>query len=289
MSVTTQATARDFINARHQVAERIARGTPAPPSPRALLFASIETIAELFQQRRIDALASDAHIQTLARAIKPGLRGARQAALEPLTVYWIGDAWCVVDGHHRLAAYRLVSHPAPVPVEVLQGVTLGEAIKASLGANSKDTKELSLCCKTEAAWRFVVAADMSKADIAALSDVAEATVATMRKTIRDFQAAHPGADSAGLTWANMRHWKRGVNDTGKATTADERAADKLRRLTEKYLKGVSPQVIFRALGLIDPGLMPELSRLHFQHSENEAYRADPFPRILSEAEEHPEF
>ena len=289
MSVTTKATARDFIDARQQVAERIANGAPAPTSPRVLPIAAIETIPELFQQRRIDAEDSDAHVQDLARAIKPGSRGARQFALTAITIWWAGDAWCVVDGHHRLAAYRLVSHPAPVPVKVLPGVTLDEAIKASLGGNSKTQKALSPRCKTEAAWRFVVAADMSKADLAALADVAEATIGTMRKTIREFQTDHPGADSAGFTWANMRHWKSGIEDTGKTTTADERAADKLRRQTEKHLKGVSPQVIFRALGLIDPRLMPELSRLHSEHSENEAYRADPFPRILSEAEEHPEF
>lgn len=289
MSVTTKATPRDFIDARQQVAERIANGAPAPVSPRVLPVAAIETIPELFQQRRIDAQDSNDHVQTLARAIKPGPRGAKQPALEAITVFWAGDAWCVVDGHHRLAAYRLVAHPAPLPVSVLRGVTLNEAIKASLGANSKDKKELSLRCKTEAAWRFVVAADMSKADIAALSDVAETTVATMRKTIREFQVGHPKADSAGFTWENMRHWKRGVGDTGQLTTADERAADKLRRHTEKHLKGVSPQVIFRALGLIDPRLMTELSRLHSEHSANEAYRADPFPRILSEADEFPEF
>ena len=86
MNVTTKATARDFIDAKQQAAERIANGTPAPVSPRVLPVAAIETIPELFQQRRIDAQGSNDHIQTLARAIKSGPRGAKQPALEAISV-----------------------------------------------------------------------------------------------------------------------------------------------------------------------------------------------------------
>lgn len=279
----------EFIEAKQAAIERIAAGMPAPEAPTALTYSDIEVIPELFQQRRIHPDESKEHMQTLARAIKRGPRGARQESLTPITIYWVGDAWACVDGHHRLMAYHWVEHPTPVPVTALVGVSLDEAIRASLGDNSKDKKELSKRCKTEAAWRFTLAGGMSKADISALADVDESTVAAMRKTRREFQEENPSADPATIAWATMRHWRLQMDDSAEVKDAEQRAAAKLLRLTEKHLKGASPRVIFLALGMHSPGLMAELLKIHAAHSESEAYRANPFPHVGNEEMERSEF
>lgn len=278
----------EFLDAKRATAERIAAGSPEPKAPKTLALSSIETLPELFQQRRITPEESDSHVQSLARAIKRGPRGAHQAALEPITVFWVGDAWACADGHHRLQAYRTVSHAAPVPVKALTGVTLEAAIVASLGGNSKDKLSLSPRCKTEAAWRFVLSGKLSKATIAGLAGVDESTIAAMRKALREFCGANAGQDGTGLTWAQMRLWKHPpLENDGR--DAAERAAERLLRHTEKHLKGASPRVIFLALGMHNPGLMAELVQMHIHHKESEAYQANPFGRILSPDEEFPEF
>ena len=218
----------EFIAAKRAALARLAAGSPEPKAPRSLALSSIETLPELFQQRRITEDESDAHVQTLARAIKRGPRGAHQASLEPITVFWVGDAWACADGHHRLRAYRAAGHPAPIPVTALRGATLDEAIGASLGSNSKDKLSLSPRCRTEAAWRFVLSGELSKAAIAGLAGVDESTIAAMRKAVREFREAHPSQDGAELTWSQMRLWKRPpFENDGK--DAAERAAERLLR------------------------------------------------------------
>lgn len=278
----------EFFEAKREAAERIAKGSPEPKAPRSLAVSSIQVVPGLFQQRRITEDESHNHVQTLARAIKPGPRGAHPVDLEAITVFWMGDAWVCVDGHHRLRAYQTVSHAAPVPVEALSGATLEEAVVASLGGNSKDKLSLSPRCRTEAAWRFVLADKLSRADTSRLAGVDGSTVSAMRRAMKEFRVAHVGDDGTSLTWAQMRLWKRPMGeDDGR--TAEERAAERLLRSTEKHLKGVSPRVIFLALGLHNPQLMAELSQMHLHHMESTAYQANPFGRILSHAEEYPEF
>jgi hypothetical protein len=288
MSLLFNKSPSEFLEAKQAVEARIAKGRPAPSVPRVLPWTQIETIPDLFQQRRIDSETSGAHIQTLVRAIKPGPRGARQASLEAVTVLWIGDAWACVDGHHRLAAYQWVTHQAPVPVRVLRGATLGEAIQVSLGNNSKDRMPLTLRCKSEAAWRFTLEGSMSKATIKSLADVDESTIAIMRRTVREFVKAHPDTPPETLTWAQMRLWKREPMEM-RDKDAEQRAAEQLLRRTQKHLKGVPAAVLLRALGLHNPGLVEELFQLHQTLRGTDAYDANPFPYIPSESEENPEF
>lgn len=288
MSLLFNKSPSEFLDAKKAVQERMANGRPAPGVPRVLPWSQIETIPDLFQHRRIDSETSGQHVQTLARAIKPGPRGAPQAALEAVTVFWVGDAWACVDGHHRLMAYQWVKHPAPVPVKVLRGATLEEAVQASLGSNSKDKLQLTFRCKSEAAWRFTLVGSMSKATIKRLASVDESTIATMRRTIREFAQAHPDTPAGNLTWAQMRHWKREPMETGRMDE-EERAAERLLRRTEKHLKGVPAGVLLRALGLHNPGLVAELFQLHLTLKGSDAYDANPFPYIPSEAEQSPDF
>ncbi len=288
MSSVYNLAPREFLDARDAVAERIAAGSPEPSAPRVLPWAAIEVIPEVFQQRRIDAEVSGDHVQDMARAIKRGPRGAAQAHLEPITIFWVGDAWACVDGHHRMEAYRKVKHPAPIPVQVLRGATLGGAVQASLAGNIKGKLRMTKRCMSEAAWRFTLEGAMSKATIKALAGVDESTVAIMRRTLKEFRAAHPEVPPEDMTWAKMRHWKLPAAELDGKTPEQQKAEQLLRR-TEKHLQGVSPTVLLLALGMHDPGLVERLFQVHRAQREHEAYRADPFAPLPSFDQENPDF
>lgn len=279
------------LAALQATAERIRLGTAPPPqSPRELAWQDIETIPDLFQHRRCFTDASEKHVQTLARAIKRGPRGPKQNALAPITVYWVGDAWGCVDGHHRLKAYELVGHATPVPVTVLSGVSLEEATRAALRANGQDAMPLTPRCRTEAAWGLTLEGGLSKDEIATLAGVDTSSVAGMRRAIREFRAAHPQTPPESLTWAQMRMWKKGA-PAPDGKDPEQRAAERLLRLTEKHIKDVSPRVLLLALELHSPGLVAELVREHRISNEIRfAYGPDtalPFPVV--EPEGNPDF
>ena len=84
--------------------ERARTETRRTDRPRALTFRNIHVADRVFQWRiREDNLAADiAHIRELARTIMD-----KRKPLDPLLVTAIGQRFYVVDGHHRLEAYRL--------------------------------------------------------------------------------------------------------------------------------------------------------------------------------------
>ena len=84
---------------------------------------------ECFQWRiREDNLAADvAHIRELARTISD-----KQKPLDRLLVTAIGQRFYVIDGHHRLEAYRLAKWRREIPVEQFRG-NLGKR-KQKLGS-----------------------------------------------------------------------------------------------------------------------------------------------------------
>lgn len=282
-------TPNEFLEAQAALADRIKAGSPEPAkSPRMLPWAEIEVIPALFQQRHIDKEVSKQHVQELARAIKAGPRGSHQDHFTPITVLWVGNGWACVDGHHRLEAYRWVDHLQPVPVEVLVGATLGQAVQASLTSNAKTQLELTKRCRTEAAWRLELAGGYSKATVAKLVGVDESSIALMRKALREFKDEHPTADPKAFTWAHMRHWKRGpVEHDGKDATL--RRAEQFLRRTEKHLRGVSPEVLLTALDLHCPGMVAELVKVHKTMLERTAYQCLPFGEIVNSAPENPDF
>lgn len=286
MSINTNPT--EFLDAKNSVLARIANGLPAPQAPTTLSLNGIEMIPALFQQRRITPEESADHIQSLARPIKVGPRGAQQESLAPITIMWVGDAWACVDGHHRLGAYRLVKHLAPIPVEAISATSLEDAVRVSMSGNNMDKLKLSPRCRSEAAWRFTVAGGMSKAEAVRLTGVNDSTVAIMRRALADFQKTHTSANAADFTWAQMRLLKHEPSEMGNKD-ADHLAAEKLLRRTEKHLKGSTPRVIFLALGMHKPGLMAELLQMHENHAVSEAYRTNPFGYIPSDEEINPDF
>jgi hypothetical protein len=92
--------------------------------------------------------------------MRQSTKAATKNPLEPLTIFWVGNAWLLIDEHHRYQAYRKTGYIEPVPVTVFSG-TLDQAIGQALKGNSKDKLAMSKSEKTNAAWRLVISTGLS--------------------------------------------------------------------------------------------------------------------------------
>ena len=158
-------------------------------APDFLGLDDIQEATALFQPR-FDSIAfapgrSGSHVARLGQVLKRG------RALDPVTVVSFGQEWFLVDGHHRLAAYRAASWGKPIPVQALHSDTVGDeriawAVELSLADNGKNRLSMSPEDKADAAWRMTVhsGATLSKLETADRCDVATSTIGNMRRVVK---------------------------------------------------------------------------------------------------------
>jgi len=158
-----------------------ASGRQSPQLP-ALPLDQITLLPALFQPRAMD----ERHISELVRAIKA------TGSLDPITVLQAGEEAVLVDGHHRVEAYKRAKRTADIPVRYFDG-TPEEAVLESGEANSKAKLPMVTRERMNFAWRLVVMKAYSKEQIANAAGVSTSQVATMRKVLKklgDGAAAH---------------------------------------------------------------------------------------------------
>ena len=141
--------------------------------PAVLPVAEIESVEPLFQPRPFD----EQHAMEIAAAIKAGRN------VGPLLVYAVGSRVLLLDGHHRLEAYRAAGVAAPVPVEFFAG-TPKDAVLAARARNSPTKKAMSKMDRLNAAWVLVKLDQHTKAAICDATLASKGSVDAMRKTLR---------------------------------------------------------------------------------------------------------
>ena len=210
-----------------------------------------------FQWRvpKYNKVESEEHLRTLIRALK-----STGEPLEPLLVFPIRGRFFVIDGHHRLDAYRKARWKGPIPVDVFEG-TFDEARLAALAGNTKDKLRLSGPEKKEAAWKLVNEDKLSKAQIVKLGVASDGTVSTMRKVRKKLM--DDGEDPTSVSWAEARR-------VSLRTTVDdpedwkEKKAQKIvdALLKAKIGQGLAkdPEVTALALQMLNPSLPGALVR-----------------------------
>ena len=178
---------------------------PAPSDGRLPLNA-LNMVEEVFQPRdRVGMMDEDDwFIDDLKQAVERG----STPDLDPVVVWWSGKRWIVIDGHHRIAAYRRAARDVEtIPVQVFEG-GLDDARLEAVRLNQKNKLVMRQSERLEAAWRLVCTSDLSKKRIALSCGVAARTVATMRRRGNDVIEAKPGKwswrDLAGERWENVR-------------------------------------------------------------------------------------
>lgn len=130
------------------------------------------------------------------------LRNKQEAErfLDPLLVWSAGRNAYVVNGHHRLAAYKAAGVYGTIPVEFFSG-TLSEARQAAIEDGAKSRLNFDTGDRNEAAWRLVVMdkrgeARLTVQKIAELSGVSRRTVDRMRQLYARLQD----------TYATINEW-----------------------------------------------------------------------------------
>lgn len=175
-----------------------------------LPIAAIRRMISVFQPRSLSGnLADDAkHIDDLAKIVgKP----PAVAFLDPVTVWWSGLAFYVLDGHHRIAAYRQQGYDGEIPVEVFHG-TLDEAMLRSRSDNTKNRLAVTEDDKCDSALKAVLMTDCSKSAIAKACGVGTALIGRQRQAIVKVLADNPEmsrGELADLGWKEVNRMAKG--------------------------------------------------------------------------------
>jgi hypothetical protein len=230
---------------------------PQPsPEPSRLPLGALRVAEPLFQPRDIEAafLATDSHVKVLIDAVKEN----GEKAFEPLTVWWSGAGWYVIDGHHRLMAFRQHKGIEAVPVTAFVG-SINDAIRQSVALNSRDKLPMRKEDKLERAWKLVcLDGGLTKGDIHSATTISERTVTTMRHKRKDLIAR--GEEPLDWLWREAKNDERQINPDDN--WAEEMAQDWARRFGKTFDKKLieQPAIAARALELYSERLPLELVR-----------------------------
>jgi hypothetical protein len=218
--------------------------------PRALTFRNIHVADKVFQWRiREDNLAADiAHIRELARTIKD-----RGKSLDPILVTAIGKNFYVIDGHHRLEAYRLAKWRKEIPVIHFEG-DVGQAQAEAWRLNYKNKLPMTQRDKLEAAWRLVMEGGHTQEEIADWTTISVRTISTMMGVLKQH-----GDRVRDKRWLLARSFK----SDEEAGQANEDYVEKVaHKWAKQIFKNLGPgalasgkaDVLARALEIVNPEL-----------------------------------
>lgn len=175
-------------------------------------------------------------------------------ALDPVLLWQPegGEKPILLDGAHRLAAYRAANWAGEIPAVILVGVDRRTALGAALKANAKRALGLSQAERMDAAWRLVrepVAPRFKVREIVYLADVAASTVDNMRAR---FRVMHEEGIEITDSWARDR----------RTLPQDDEALD---RMTDAQRRAEITKLAAEIRDLIDRRKHPE--RMILRESE----------------------
>jgi len=246
---------------------KLTNGKPQPVTkPLTLSLKRIKLWPEVFQQRRPAKFVSDAHVRTLASKAKASTNGV----LDPVTVWWDGEAWACIDGHHRMQAYRTTG-VSDIPVAVFEG-SIEEALALSAKANTRDKLQMSRGEKSNAAWHLVVVTKLSKAAQAEASGVSERQVGHMRQ-VKEVLEAKSECNLQDLSWETARQMAAGkeVSQEWNEDETEKRAMEMATKL-HKALGTASfsqIEVFARAVEIYSPLMAKGLVEYWLEQEEDE--------------------
>lgn len=237
---------------------------------------NIATRLELFQPRRFSAGLREVdpkHVKDLATRI------TRKGDLDPILIIKLAGCWVVVDGHHRLEAYRSLKRKAAIKCEWFTG-TVREAADESLRRNELIKLPISHGDKQEEAWRRTLNGWGSKSEVVQLTGVSEGIVALMRRIVKQHRTQETpsgkelrqklGPSLATYSWSLVRsEW---VGLTPGQWSLEEAAAKLARNLSKRMTNTLSenPEVTAMALWIYDRDMYPNLIQALQKHMKEQA-------------------
>lgn len=229
-----------------ELEEELANGTTQPVTPKTLPLEELHEKPSVFQPRVVgDEYATKNHIKTLMNATMSEPKNV----LNPIIVWWSGARWLVLDGHHRLMAYKRLNEQGKgakrVPVKVYSG-TLHKAHLESMKLNMKDKLNVDKDDKVTKAWHLLTLNNgMTYRHISGITGTSMGTLSRMNERRKELIYKYKDEwldEIEGLTWKEVQR-------LDKDTTFDEEAQD---RLTQEWSKRLR-----RAFGK-QPSKQPEI-------------------------------
>jgi hypothetical protein len=220
---------------------------------------SILVAADVFQWRtpQYNMIPSDDHIFEMATATQ------RTGELEPILVLPVADRYYVMDGHHRLAAYRTAGWKGDIPAIVFTG-SLDEAVREALRRNTKNKLPMTREDRTAAAWRLTKGCKPGEwpdtiSETMALCCVGKGTVNRMRAAWTELHNGQHGDEKElkGLSWRQAQAKLKGMGTRAfdEDSWLEERAQNLANDIARAKLH-LSKDIEVTALALerLDPGL-----------------------------------
>jgi hypothetical protein len=247
-----------WIDDKESLEARISSGEPRPEGVTELPIEEIEVVESVFQHRSGNAAASHKHLETLSKSV----RKQKSLRFDPVTVFWVGDGWVLVDGHHRYDAYQEAKVTEPIPVRVFSG-SLDEAINEALRGNSRDKLSMNPREKSEAAWKLVVGTNLRVFQIVESSTRTKPTIIKMKKIKEELQEKCPGKDLAEISWVNAQRIHKGL-DPLNSPGSDEWHNQKVQKNLKLFVKTFGDtfrgqaDILWEVLDLYDSRLLDDL-------------------------------
>lgn len=148
--------------------------------PATLFALEIDTLENVFQARGIKL--NERHLGELEAALRDG------KGLDPVTLWRCGAYAFLLDGHHRLEAYRRAEKAQrkllSIPVTWFQGSVEAAAVQAA-AANTRAKLQMSSAEKSDHAWRMVLSGKFTVKQIHEAASVSPRTVKNMRKVAKE--------------------------------------------------------------------------------------------------------
>jgi ParB-like nuclease domain len=250
--------------------EKESQSKPSINEPKELPLEEIKTAHAVFQPRQLEqgyeSGCNEDHIRNLVEAILNEPLGV----LDPIDIWWSGNCWRVINGHHRLLAYARVRKMGKlktplIPVKIFKG-NLSEAIAESIRLNSKDTLMMSKSDKLNRAWILTCLEKHSKNEISRICKVGTSTISRMREKLREIREHFKNSDywmtiAMGMPWEEAQAFGRALIERGNNDWQEKIALDWSRRLGKTFgtKLATQPEITARALELYSEKLTKDLA------------------------------
>lgn len=229
---------------------------PGPPKsvPRTMRLNTIQEEPQAFQVR-LEGLDEE-RVEELSQNLDD------MALADRVRVWWSGNRWILIDGHHRLAAYRLkqleIGEALQVPVEAHSKLSFSEALGVACKVNAREKVTINREDKSNAAWRLVCLGEGSIQKQAEWSGASKQLISIMRATLKRLQARKlPTERLIDQGW----DWSRKIDQGNEMKEFSPEAAEAMaREWSKKIAKATGgkvtkcPDIFARAIELISDTL-----------------------------------
>lgn len=242
----------------HLQAEKQSNPSKPPKIPRGLPLSALHVEPAAFQVRA-EGLSPE-RVEEIAK----GLDGSTLD--EPVHVWWSGERWIVIEGHHRYAAYVQKFEDdgvtLKIPVVAHPDISLGEALGLAGRLNYREKAKISKAEMLDGAWRMVCMGEGSISQQSIRSGVAKGTIDNMRAVKRKLEGRRvPNARMLDHGWKQSREWANGKTQRDHSPDALEAMAQEMAEELKKLKVTTaikSPDVLARALVILSPELPERL-------------------------------